>query len=331
MTGVALAGLAAALGWVAVEIARRVAARTGAVARPNPIVSSHRAPVAYLGGTAWTVAWLAGLALAPWVTHAPLAAGTIARALAALGFAALGTVDDLRVLSAGRKFAGQAVIAVAYLAATGARAPAVFAFQLLVLLSLVNAFNLVDVMDGLLCTVFGLVLLGLAADGALLSDALRTELPVALGALLALFAFNRPPARIYAGDAGSLTLGFLAGAWLIDAAGRATPLEGFAFVGLCAAPALELLLLIPARLRRGLSPFQGSPDHFALRLQDQLGWSRWRVLGVTFGFGAGFALAPWVARHGSPAVALGALAAALVAGSALYALVWRLPPVSPAR
>jgi UDP-GlcNAc:undecaprenyl-phosphate GlcNAc-1-phosphate transferase len=325
----ALVAVTAALGWIAVALARRIAVRAGAVAKPNPIVRGHRAPVAYLGGAAWTAAWLVGLALAPFVLGVPLAPGTIARALATLGFAALGTVDDLRVLSAGKKFAAQFALCAAYLAFAGARTPGAFAFQMLVLVSMVNAFNLIDVMDGLLCAVFGLVAFGLLVDGGLLTGALRTELPVALGALLALFAFNAPSARIYAGDGGSLTLGFLAGAWLIAAAPQASGLEGFAFVGLCAAPALELLILIPARLARGRSPFQGSPDHFALRLQDQLGWSRWRVLGTTLALGAVFALAPWVARAWPAMPALVAAAVALACGVTLWYAVWRLPPVVP--
>ena len=36
----------------------------------------------------------------------------------------------------------------------------------------------------------------------------------------------------------------------------------------------ELSLIAPARLRRGLSPFRGSPDYFALRLHEQAGWRR---------------------------------------------------------
>jgi integral membrane sensor domain MASE1 len=97
-------------------------------------------------------------------------------------------------------------------------------------------------------------------------------------------------------------------------------------VGLWAIPLLELALVVPARLLRGRSPLRGSPDHFSLRLQDQGGWSKWRVLAISTVLGSGFAAAPWVAAGFPPAVVTAyALGIVLVAAIA-WLLVWRIPP-----
>ncbi len=97
-------------------------------------------------------------------------------------------------------------------------------------------------------------------------------------------------------------------------------------IGLVAVPAIELLILIPARIGRRQSPFRGSPDHYALRLQDQLGWGRWRVLVTTLALGGAFALGPWVARSWPTAAALGFAAAALAATAVIWRGLWQLPP-----
>jgi UDP-GlcNAc:undecaprenyl-phosphate GlcNAc-1-phosphate transferase len=192
--------------------------------------------------------------------------------------------------------------------------------------SLVNAFNLIDVMDGLLCVVTGIAAIGLLAAPGLVSGATHLEIGVLLAGLAAFFLFNRPPAHIYAGDGGSMPLGFLIGAWILDAPRPDSPLHALARVGLCAAPALELLLLIPARLQRGLSPLRGSPDHFALRLQDQLGWSKRRVLAVTAVAGSLFALAPWLVAHAPAGTAAILAAFAITVGAIAWFALWRIPP-----
>ena len=311
---------------VAIEVARRVAVAMGAVARPNPLVRSHRRPVPYLGGTALVLAWLA-MWLVPYITSGrPLERAQLLRAACALAFVAFGTLDDLRAFSPRTKFSIQLAICAVYLMVASPTAIGTQAIHLFVLVSLVNAFNLVDVMDGLLCVIVAITLGALLVTPGLTPGSLRPEMLLLLAGLAALFAFNAPTARIYSGDAGSMTLGFVVGTWLLAVAHGASPLRTLSLVGVIAAPVLELLILVPARLRRGVSPFRGSPDHFALRLQDQLGWSKWSVLAATAALASMFALAPWVAGGLRP-VAAGAVAVVLTgAGASLWYLLWRIPP-----
>lgn len=319
-------GVAAAAFGAAIVVARRAAPALGMVAKPNPIVRSHRAPVPYLGGAALVAAYLALLAGSWALGGTPPARDVLARSAAAFALVLLGTWDDARPLGPWSKLVLQAAVCAGYLLATGAPAGARFGLELFVLVTLVNAYNIIDVMDGLLCVLAGLAVVGMLAAPWPASAALRPELLVMLVGLGMLFLFNRPPARIYAGDAGSLTLGFLIGAWGLACVKGLDLVAALPIAGVWAVPLLELALVVPARLRRGRSPLRGSPDHFALRLQDQLRWSKWRVLGASTLLGGWYAAAPWVAGHlAAPAAALYVLACVAWAAFAWLAL-WRIPP-----
>jgi len=311
---------------LATMIARRIAVATGFVAHPNVIVRTHRAPVPYLGGAALVVTLVALVLAGALLGEGPPARATLVRVLAALALMVLGVWDDRRALTPGFKMLVQLAICGAYLALVDAPIRPVLVVKLLVLVTVINAYNLIDVMDGLLCLLSALPLIGLLATPDLVAPAMRGEVTIALIGLAALFVFNAPPARIYAGDGGSLPLGFLVGAWCLAAVEGKGAAQAIGVVGLVAIPLLELSLLVVARMSQGLSPFRGSPDHFSLRLQDQRAWSKWQVLAATMVVGACFALAPlaaarwsgpWQAAYGMAALGLAAL---------LWWSLWRIPP-----
>lgn len=319
--------LIAALAFVlATLVARRIALATGFVAQPNKIVSSHRAPVPYLGGAALIVTLVALVLAGGRLGGASPAWPGMVRALAALALCTFGVWDDRRPLGPGVKMLVQLVICGAYLALVDGPLGPTMLVKLLVLVTMVNAFNLIDVMDGLLCLLSGVVVVGLLATPDLVASPMRDELMVALVGFVALFLFNAPPARIYAGDAGSLPLGFLVGAWCLAVAEGRGPTQALSLLGLAAVPLLELALLFTARLSKGRSPFRGSPDHFSLRLQDQRRWNRWQVLAASAATAAFFALAPlaaarwpgpWLAAYGIAALGIAAI---------LWWSVWKIPP-----
>jgi UDP-GlcNAc:undecaprenyl-phosphate GlcNAc-1-phosphate transferase len=137
-------------------------------------------------------------------------------AFGAIAITILGLLDDRHELKPLPKFAGQFFIALA-VAASGARVtlfvPDVFfsyAVTILWLLTVINAFNFMDNMNGL-CA-------GLGAIGALLFAfiaATNGEYLVALmgflmcGALVGFLPYNFPNARAFLGDAGSHLVGYL--------------------------------------------------------------------------------------------------------------------------
>lgn len=153
----------------------------------------------------------------------PIAYGFSHRALelAAIAFGAiaitlLGWLDDKHELQPLPKFAGQFVIAL-LVAVSGARVTLFvhnvlfsYAITILWLLTVINAFNFTDNMNGL-CA-------GLGAIGALLFAVIAAtsgQYLVALigflmcGALLGFLPYNFPKARAFLGDAGSHLVGYL--------------------------------------------------------------------------------------------------------------------------
>ncbi len=92
------------------------------------------------------------------------------------------------------------------------------------IMALMNGFNFMDGVDGLAGSVSAMVFLGLGLAAYLQSDLGLCLLAVAaLGALVVFLVYNRPPAKIYLGDAGANALGFAAAAGLVSL-GQAGPL-----------------------------------------------------------------------------------------------------------
>jgi len=155
-----------------------------------------------------------------------------------------------------------------------------YGFSAFVLLALTNAFNLIDGLDGLAGTSASLVLAVLGvwftAQG-LESYALLSF--VFLGGVLAFLFFNWYPAKIFMGDTGSLTLGFVLGALIIafmennaalsdGAAWKFEPVFS-AGIALMIFPLYDMARVFTRRIMRGQGPM--TPDkshvhHFLLRM-----------------------------------------------------------------
>src|ERR1019366_3003998 len=79
----------------------------------------------------------------------------------------------------------------------------------------INIVNFMDGIDWMTVAEFVPVTIGLAIIGVWIGDAFGTLLPLALlGAILGFAPFNRPVAKLFLGDVGSLPLGLLL-SWLL--------------------------------------------------------------------------------------------------------------------
>ena len=144
---------------------------------------------------------------------------------------------------------------------------------------IVNAYNLIDVSDG----VSGFIFLIFLSTAYVLSFITGNEKIMILifpliGSSLAFLTFNYPKAKIFAGDGGSLFMGFMVGLITISISfSKFNPYAIFTPFLLNFYPIFEVTLLIISRLNKGLSPFLGSPHHFPIRLK-KIGFSSEKVL-----------------------------------------------------
>jgi UDP-GlcNAc:undecaprenyl-phosphate GlcNAc-1-phosphate transferase len=260
-------------GWLTPRL-RDAAIRFGIVDRPDGRLKTHREPVPYLGGIAIYLAFLLALALTLRFDEHVLGillAGSI--------IVILGLIDDLGQLGPGTKLAGQ-LVAVGvliksgiYIQLTFVPVPVAIGLSVLWLLAVTNAFNLIDIMDGLSAgnaCIASLVLLVVAdLDGGVTA---ATVLAALAGACLGFVRYNFAPARIYMGDCGSMFIGLLLGALAMDNAyTRRNVIGALAPALVLGLPLFDMLFVMYIRHRRGLPVMLGSPDHFALRLR------RWRL------------------------------------------------------
>ena len=152
------------------------------------------------------------------------------------------------------------------------------------IVGLINAFNMLDNMDGLSAGVAAIAA-GILAAVILTAPNPITHGPqlfvgglllVFLGSLLGFLWHNRPPARLFMGDAGSYFVGYMMATSTISATFAGPGLPDYAILApLCvlAVPIYDLVTVIVVRLREGRSPFSGDRSHVSHRLTD-LGLSR---------------------------------------------------------
>jgi UDP-GlcNAc:undecaprenyl-phosphate GlcNAc-1-phosphate transferase len=255
------------------------------VDEPDGKIKVHTRTTPYLGGVAVYVGFLSGLALVY-----PFENSIFLLLLGVTLLVFVGLIDDLIALQPTQKFFGQIVATLCFLKAGLHLKEQFMSSWVNLILSffwiagVINAFNLIDVMDGLASTVAIMICLNLMIIAYALGQPLVFVLlsPV-LGAVLAFLWYNKPVARIYLGDAGSLFLGGLLSVvpFLINWAtfnytwGFLTPIIVFAI------PLLEITALIVVRSAKGIPFYLGSPDHFSSYLRAR-GWSVQAILTFVF-------------------------------------------------
>ena len=187
------------------------------MAHPNAR-SSHKIPTPQGAGLAVMLSVFAGAALAL-LTAPPLGApGLVAVLVIACGLTLLGALDDWLTLPVSWRFAGQTLAAVALVLSLPA------GFQILPgLLPLaleraliafgivwfINAVNFLDGLDWMTVVQVVPIALGIAILNALgaVPPTVGVLALALLGAMLGFAIFNKHPARIFLGDAGSLPIG----------------------------------------------------------------------------------------------------------------------------
>ena len=197
--------------------------------------------------------------------------------LGAFGMLWVGWLDDKHELRPRAKFAGQLLIA-ALVAASGARitlfVPSLifsYAITILWILTVINAFNFMDNMNGL-CAGLGAIgayhfALIAAADGQYLVALIAF---LTFGALLGFLPYNFPRARAFLGDSGSHLVGYLLAVLGILPHFYTVrhPRRWAVLIPLLvlAIPLADLLWVVLLRWRIGQPFYQGDTNHLSHRL-----------------------------------------------------------------
>jgi UDP-GlcNAc:undecaprenyl-phosphate/decaprenyl-phosphate GlcNAc-1-phosphate transferase len=314
--------------WLAVPLAIRVADRTRFHDVPRGY-KGHQQATPYLGGAAL----MAGFVPAALLFGAGLG-GLGAIIACALVLFVVGTIDDRRTVSPLLRILAEigagVVLFSSDLGFSAFGSPAAnLALTVVFVLGVVNAFNLIDNIDGAAATVAAVSACGLGILSAAGGDVALGALSLALaGACLGFLPRNlASPARIFLGDGGSMPIGLVIAAAIMnlpdtgDLDWAMLPVAAV-LVGL---PALDTSLVIVARLHRGARIHDGARDHLTHRLLGKLGSAR-RVALVLAGSQAALTVVGADLLQLRPAAALAGSVVVLLGGLVvIVALEWPKP------
>jgi len=228
-------------------LCKKIAMKFGIVDRPDDLVKTHKEPIAYLGGIGMliglTVGVLVGISC---LINEEFFGGVLKWVLGVLAGGAIvcfvGLADDIFDLKPTHKIFGQVVAAIVLLSV--GIMPNLYHItdplnlliphNLEMILSILivvffvvgatNSLNLLDGLDGLCAGVTAIITLAmlllsihLATWGfSEVGDPVRILICLGLvGGVFGFLPFNRYPAKIFMGDAGSMLLGFVVAALMI--------------------------------------------------------------------------------------------------------------------
>lgn len=313
--------------------------RAGLVARwqdtPNAR-SLHQRPVPRFGGLPLHAGWIGTAAVAFVSGAVALPVGwTLAASLALAGLAVvigISVLDDRRPLAPWPRLAAQAVAATllvagfSLVAMEAGRMP-MRALPIGLALAALWAMNLFNFMDGSDGLAGGMAFFGFGAYAVVAwpsSPWLACWAAAVAGASAGFLLFNRPPARVFMGDAGSVGLGYLAAA--IGLLGIADGAWGWWLPPLAFLPfILDATFTLFRRLLRGERVWEAHREHAYQKLV-RMGWGHagtMRAAWLLMAACAGAAIA--LSRRGWPVQWAGLMVASVLVSILLAAVevAWR--------
>jgi len=279
-------------------LCRRLAMRLNILDHPHSHIKTHKQPTPYLGGLAVAMALALTLIGARLMTDFPT--GTL-RSLRGIFLGAsvillLGLIDDMKPKGLGYRFKFLVqIVAALCLIAFDIRIDFIHPnwlgnlFTILWVVGIINAMNIIDIMDGLASGVAMIASLGFLFI-AFPSEEIYVNFTAAAlsGALLGFLPYNlSAKLKIFLGDTGSLLIGFVLAAISLGASYTQVNNAGvMAPLLLLGIPLYDTALVAYLRIMKGMSPFLGSKDHYALRL-ERWGLYREEILVISYAASAG--------------------------------------------
>jgi UDP-GlcNAc:undecaprenyl-phosphate GlcNAc-1-phosphate transferase len=268
---------AALLSYVCTPLVRVLAFKIGAVDIPKDGRRMHSVPIPRIGGLAIFI----GFALTI-LAFCPMSKFLAVALFGGLVIVVMGVLDDIFALNALLKLAVQVAVAFFAIAegvtidfiSLGSKMVPLGAWSvpltLLWIVGLTNSINLIDGLDGLACGVSIISSMSLFTVMMILGDfGSSLIIAIVIGACIGFFPFNAHPAKIFMGDTGAQTLGYLLSLISIEGVFKTHTVFSFLIpLSIFGLPIFDTLFAIIRRLLNGKSPFSADRGHIHHRLID---------------------------------------------------------------
>ncbi len=250
--------------------------------------SMHTGKTPTLGGIGLFLTFAIGMVLSG--VFAPLPPQDVINVLALVGATMLllflGVKDDLVLVSPRKKFIGQLVATALVVIASDIRILSMegifgvgempywvsVVFTIFVFLLIINAFNLIDGIDGL---AGGLAILAATVYGVFFllngQQYLALACVILIGALIGFLQHNlSKQQKLFMGDSGSLFTGFLLAYLTVAFLNKSVAISPLAFpianapivaIAVLSYPMMDTLRVFTVRIRAGRSPFSADKNH----------------------------------------------------------------------
>ena len=321
--------IAASVTLVTTPLIRSFSLKRGFVAKPDPRMI-HTTPVPDMGGSAMLLGILVAVAVQlcgeyffGWTgfrtdtTVTPLM--LLGVVLGTLVVYITGVIDDIYDISAYAKLAGQ-IIAGLIVAFCGVQITYIsnpfdptliqfgyFSIPLTVFyfVAFANIINLIDGMDGLAAGISGIAAASLAVIAIHQYQIAAALFAMAIvGACIGFLRYNFPPASIFMGDQGALTLGFLLGAISLLGVLKTTFTLSFAVpLLILAIPIFDTLSAIVRRVRGKRPIGEADKAHMHHRLIGR-GFSQKQTLALVYAWSILLAINGYFIQDTSPFIRL---------------------------
>jgi UDP-GlcNAc:undecaprenyl-phosphate GlcNAc-1-phosphate transferase len=281
-------------------LCKKIATKFGIVDRPDDLVKTHKEPIAYLGGIGMLIGLTVGvLASIGCLQNEEFFGPALKLLLGILAGGAIacfvGLADDVFDIKPMHKIAGQ-IIAGLILLLVGVvpnlhfltdqlNLPVPYNLEVVLevlivvffVLGATNSLNLLDGLDGLCAGVTAIITVAmlllsihLATWGSSgVGDPVRIVICLGLvGGVCGFLPFNRYPAKIFMGDAGSMLLGFMAAALMILFA-EGIPRWWMASIVVFGLPILDTAVALVRRLLNHRALFVSDRGHIYDQMIDR--------------------------------------------------------------
>ncbi len=292
--------LAGLISFLCTPVAKRVAARIGAIDVPKDSRRMHKKPIPRLGGLAIFLGFFVSTMV---FTFDFISLPIYGMLMGAMVIVALGMADDVLALKPASKFVVQ-LLAVAFPVASGVRIerfPDIFGqgsyielslpvscvASVIWLLAILNAVNIIDGLDGLACGVSSIMTICVTAIVILLEAPQVAVIAAALaGACIGFLPFNFNPAKIFMGDTGAMFIGYTLACLSIMGLFKAYAIVAFFVpVLLFLLPIFDLLFAACRRILSGHSPMHADKSHLHHKL-IAIGFSQKQAVAILYGVAA---------------------------------------------